>query len=131
MATPEDKPLSARQLRAIEALLTHDTLGAACVAAGLPERTVRRWRKEQRFRLALEQAGREAWTLAVLKLQRLAADAVKALQRNVNACATLPNPRLAAIETRAAAVLLAHLRDSELQELASRVAALESRGSEA
>ncbi len=114
--------LSRYQERAIATLLTEPTIAAAAAAAGVGERTLRRWLHENEgFIAAYRQARRRASEVAVAHLQRAAEKAAATLERNLE-CGD-PNP-----EIRAANVVLSHiLRGLEFYELEERLAALERR----
>lgn len=130
MATAKSKALTAKQIVAVEALLTHPTIAAAATAASVPERTLRHWRKTPEFRAALDEARREAWSHALARLGNLAGKAVSTLDRAMDCAALCLNVRATSVEVRAANAALSQLAVAELAELSARVAALETRGTE-
>ena len=113
--------LTARQGRAVEALLRESSAARAAAVAGVAERTLRRWTGEPAFRAALSRARREAFGHAVGLTQRYAAAAVEALAAVMQDPASAPSARVTA-----AAVLLRFGREGlELDDLAGRVERLE------
>ena len=82
---PSDTPgLTSRQEKAIEALLHDPTHARAAVAAGVNERTLRRWTRAPVFRSALLRARREAFSQAIGLPQRYAPVAVATLVKVMN-----------------------------------------------
>lgn len=122
--SPEE--LTARQERAIPALLSERTLAAAARAAGVGERSLRRWLGEdERFRAAYQQARSEAMRQATARIQAASAAAVDTLAELME-LKERPDIRARA----ALGVLAAAFKAEELENLASRVEALEqSQGS--
>jgi hypothetical protein len=114
--------LSRKQEQAIAALLAKPTLRKAAEAAGVSERTLRAWVKEQpAFLRAWRDARRRVVEHAVGQLQRAAGRAVRALVKNL-ACGQ------SAVEVRAAVALLDKaLGGVELVDLLQRVEDLELR----
>src|SRR5207253_435980 len=113
--------MSRRREQAIAALLTRPTVAEAAQAAGVAERTLRRWFRDPAFAAEYRAAQRQSLEAAIGSLQGAAMEAVAALRRNL-----LP-PAPAAVQTRAAVAVLEQLaRWRELDELAARVAALEA-----
>lgn len=66
--------------RALGALLTESTLGAAAKVAGISESTLWRWLKEQEFAEAYRELKREAVGQAVTRLQQISCQAVETLR---------------------------------------------------
>jgi hypothetical protein len=115
--------LSSRQGRAIEALLREPTATRAAVAAGVSERTIRRWGREPAFRDALLRARRDAFGQAVGLTQRYAPVAVATLVKVMQDPAAGASAKVAA-----AGVLLRFGREGvELDDLAARLDRLEER----
>lgn len=113
--------LSPKQAQALEALLQGLPTARAAAAAGVNERTLRRWVREPAFRSALLEARREAFAQAVGLTQRYAPVAVSTLLKVMND-STAP----ASAKVTAAAVVLKFGREGiELDDLAERVDALE------
>jgi len=75
----ENGALTAKQERAIIALLSASTIGAAAAAAGIGERTLFRWLSEPTFQDSYQQARRQAFDRAAGRLQVIATKAVDAL----------------------------------------------------
>ncbi len=113
--------LTRKQDGAIAALLSAPTVAAAATAAGIGERTLRRWLRDSAFVAAYRDARRKVVEAAVARLQNVAYEAVDALQRNL----TCGRP---GDEIRAAATILERAtRGVELIDLAERLDALEGR----
>ena len=110
---------TARQQRAIEALLSAPSRTAAAKQSGVSERTLRRWLATPAFRGHYEAAGRARMYDAMTLLRAAVTDAVATLRDALSA----PQP---ADRIRAAALLLEHGVNVEVDELAARVAALET-----
>ena len=77
----ENATLTPRQLRAINALLTHPTVAAAAGVLGVAPSTIYRWLSETPFRAALAQAEGEAVAAAGRRLAALAENALDELAR--------------------------------------------------
>ena len=77
----ENATLTPRQLRAINALLTHPTVAAAAGVLGVAPSTIYRWLGENAFRAALAQAEGEAVAAAGRRLAALAETALDELAR--------------------------------------------------
>jgi hypothetical protein len=115
--------LTGRQGRAVEALLREPTATRAAVAAGVSERTIRRWGREPAFRDALLRARRDAFGQAVGLTQRYAPVAVATLVRVMQDPAAGASAKVAA-----AGVLLRFGREGvELDDLAARLDRLEAK----
>ncbi|HEV7299823.1 MAG TPA: hypothetical protein VGN72_10695 [Tepidisphaeraceae bacterium] len=113
--------LSARQGRAIDALLQGQTITQVALAAGASRRAVHKWMHRPRFRAALLDARREAFGQAIGLTQRYAPVAVATLVKVMNDAGASANAKVAA-----AAVLLKFGREGiELDDLAVRVEVLE------
>ena len=113
--------LTTPQARAVEALLREPTLARAAAAAGVNERTLRRWLSEPAFRSAVLAARRDAFGQAIGLTQRYAPVAVATLVKVMNDAAATASAKVAA-----AAVLLKFGREGmELDDLAERLDALE------
>jgi hypothetical protein len=80
MTAGHGEKLSRTQERAIAALLAQPTIVKAASAAGVGERTLRRWLKDTGFRIAYDTARREIVDHAVARLQATAGEAVDTLQ---------------------------------------------------
>jgi hypothetical protein len=85
MAANANGSLSHQQERAVQALLTERTLVAAAEAAGVGERTLRRWlSQDQGFLSAYRTARRRVVEVGIADLQRAASEAVETLRRNLS-----------------------------------------------
>ena len=113
--------LTGRQAKALEALLQEPTMARAAAAAGVGERSLRRWMTEPVFRDAVFRARREAFGQAIWLTQRYAAGAVATLVKVMGDAAAPPSSKVAA-----AGMLLKFGREGiELDDLAERVEMLE------
>jgi hypothetical protein len=121
MTTLPRKQAHKREL-AIAALLAHPTVETAAHAAGLGEKTLRRWLHDPDFAASYHAARREALELTVGALQGATSDAVEALRRNTDAS------RPPSVQVRAAAALLTlAFKGVEFLELTAKVEDLERR----
>ena len=123
---PEGEDLSAeelttRQAQAIPALLSQPTLQAAAHAAGVGERTLRRWLADDtNFVAAYQRARTEAMRQATARLQATAGDAVDTL-RELLTLKDRPDLRARV----ALGILAAASKAEELDNLAARLEAVE------
>lgn len=117
--------LTAKQQRAIDALMTERTISDAAKACGVHRRTLERWRQDATFRDALRQAGDEYLAATVRRLVNLSGRAVDVLAVGMVKADAWP------ARIRAADVALGRvLQLRELHELEARIAALEARANE-
>lgn len=125
MKNPVDK-LRPNQTRFLMALLTERTVGAAAERAGITERTGFVYLAEEGFRAAYRAARREAVAQAVSRLQAASAAAVDAL------LGVFDDPQASAPARIAAAkvILELSLRGIELEDITSRLEALENAAAE-
>jgi len=107
--------------RAIEALVSGASRSAAAAAAGVAERTLRRWACSDDFAAALRAAYDESFTDALRVLRGAAIDAVRALREVASDRDAPPAARVGA----ARAILEEGRKAIELDETESRLAALE------
>jgi hypothetical protein len=84
--------------RAVTALLSENSIGAAAERCGLNEKTLRVWLTEDTFKQQLDAARREMFAAAMDRLQPLAAQAVDTLQA-LMAESVPPSVRLGAART--------------------------------
>lgn len=113
--------LTARQRKALTALLAGATVAGAAEAAGVDPRTVTRWRESEAFRAALADGQAEMLASTVRALATVARAAVGVLGRTLLDESARPADKL-----RAAAIVLERVLPlAELVDLAARVAALE------
>ena len=109
-----------RQRKAIRALLTTATVAEAARVAGVKRQTIYRWMKEERFRLALAGAEREALESLSRALVRLGDTATKTLGDAMTAAES------ESVKVRASDIVLSRLLQlRELVDLHQRVEALE------
>ena len=115
--------LSARAEKAISALLTTTSIGDAAQQAGVGERTLYRWlREDQAFQKAYRAAKRDGVAHATTLLQQAAATAVETLLAVMKDVEAPASARVAAAQ----AVLEQAFRGVEIEELESRIATLEA-----
>jgi hypothetical protein len=113
--------LTRRAEQIIVALLEHPTQEKAAAAAGISTVTLWRWLRKPKFRKALLQARREAYSQAVARLQQGSAAAAATLLRVM-----CDGTATASARVRAADKVLGHAaRVMENEDLEVRVAALE------
>ena len=114
--------LSAKQHRALSALLTSKSVAEAAAATGLGERTIYRWLTDPAFRQALSAAEGDlidAATRRLLTLQGTALDTLEAVLGDEDASA--------GVRIRAAQMVLDHLlKLRELRDIEQRLQALEA-----
>ena len=75
-----DKELTARQRRAVIAIVTSDSMVEACQIAGVAERTIRRWITQEAFRAELAKIENDMLERATGRLTALQERAIRALQ---------------------------------------------------
>lgn len=114
--------LTARQEKAVIALLHADSVRQAAEAAEVPERSLYRWLKEPAFDTAYRDARRQSVGQAVARLQQSSGDAVIVLRNIMNDAGKPASVRVAA----ASKVLDLALKAVELEDLAARLEALEA-----
>jgi hypothetical protein len=114
--------LAPNQERAIIALLNEPTIKQAAEATGVGERTLYRWMDEPKFSKAYHKARREAFSHAIALTNRYAPHAVNTLVKVMSDAGAGH-----AAKVSAAVALLRFGREGiELDDLASRVEALEA-----
>jgi transposase-like protein len=119
---PIEGRLTRRQQAGIAALLACPTLEAAARSIGVSARTLRRWLREPDFKAAYEHAQREAFTLAIGRLQSIATAAVDALDGLIRDGETPAAVRASA----ARGILELVMKAVELAELRQRLDELEA-----
>ena len=82
---PKRDGMTARQMRAIEALLSVGSIAGAARKVKVSERTVRRWLAEETFRRTYDEARTGALVLAIGRLQGSANRAVGRLAKGIGA----------------------------------------------
>jgi hypothetical protein len=115
--------LSRNQLKAVEALISYDTVADAAKACGLARDTVYRYLKDPLFDHELKKAKRTMVDRAILSLQRSCrhpATALAAICRNEEAP---PSSRVAA----AREILTQTMKAIEIEGIEERLQALEQR----
>jgi hypothetical protein len=113
--------LSARQEKALLALLTHPTVEQAAHAASVGLRTLWTWLKDPAFAEAYRAARREAVSRALARLQQGVSNAVSTLQA-ITADETAPTP---ARVSAAKIILELAVKSVELEDLEARLSTLE------
>lgn len=118
-----DRPgdgLTARQRRAVSAVVVAPTLDEAARTVGVSARTLRRWRTREPFARAVRQAARDLDREAVDSLRAAQVDAVRTLRQALDADA-------AGVRVRAAVALLDAGERARGDDLDERLTALEQR----
>jgi hypothetical protein len=113
--------LTAKQEKALSALLSEPSITKAAEKIGVNESTLRRWLGEAAFDAAYRQARREAVGQAISRLQQVATHAVTVLLQVMADPKTPASVRVAA----ASKVLDLAIRAIELEDIEARLAALE------
>ncbi len=114
--------LSAKQEKAIAALLATATIADAARRAGVGDTTIYRWLKEPDFAAAYRDARREAVGQAIARLQQLSSAAAFVLATTM---ADRSTP--ASVKVQAASKILdLSLRAVELEDLEERITVLET-----
>lgn len=122
MATRDADNLTAKQHKALSALLTEPTIKAAAEKVGIGERTLHAWLKEDAaFAEAYRAARRDAVGQAIARLQQASAAAVAVLCQLMADRTKPASVRLAA----ASKVLDLSIRAVELEDITQRLEALE------
>ena len=119
----KDANLTTRQVSALHALLTTNSIAQAADAAGLSERTVYRYMSDTMFKAELRKIQGEAMAAAVSSLTGAAGDAVGALREIVGDGETNPGVRVRA----AVAILNQRQRLIAHTELEERLSEIERR----
>jgi hypothetical protein len=112
------RDLSARQMRAIAALLTEPSISAAAEACGVGRRTLERWMREEAFRDAYRTASRRLLGDSVCRLRAASGQALTVLTKALG-------DRSVTVRVRAARIILEVAVRTDVDELSARVEALE------
>jgi len=115
--------LSKNQLKAVEALISYDTVADAALAAGLARDTLYRYLKNSVFDGELKKAKRIMVDQAVLSLQRSCKDAAAAL---ADICKDKDSPPSARVSA-AREILGQTMKALEVESIEERLKALEDR----
>src|SRR5262245_17197290 len=110
MTSPGSKQ-TRRWERAIAALLAEPTIGQAAKAAGISDKTLRRWLKEPAFSAEYRAARRQAVDHALTILRQMAGEAVETLRRNLGP--SVPE----SVQVRAALAILDLALKADMQAL--------------
>lgn len=123
---PDNDNLTAKQHKAIAALISEPTLAAAALKTGVGERTLYTWLSEPAFSDAYAAARRECVSNAIAQLQRSTSDAVKVLTSIMNDTEEKGATRLQAAKT----ILDSALSASTIADLIKRVEVIEAQHKE-
>jgi hypothetical protein len=115
--------LTAKQLRAIEALLKEPTTAKAAKAAGVGETTIFRWLNDPAFSAAYRETRSRLLETTLTSLQAASGDAVDALRKVLKNTKARPGEKVSA----ARAILEYSLKAREVLEVEERLRALEDR----
>lgn len=114
--------LTARQQRAVRALLTCKSVGDAAASSGVGERTLYRWLTDPAFRVALAAAEGDLLDAATRRLLGLQEQAISTLERMLADGSAASDT----VKLRAAEQVLSHLlKLRELRDIEQRLTALE------
>jgi hypothetical protein len=113
--------LTARQYKALAALVSEPNIRRAAEASGVPERTLYTWLKDPLFDAEYRVMRRDGVRQATARLQHASAAAVSVLCQLMAKDTTHPSIRLAA----ASKILDLAIRAVELEDFADRLAAME------
>jgi len=113
--------LTAKQHKALTALIENPTLAKAAEASGIGERTLRRYMDDPAFAQAFRKARRESFTHAISMASHYSAHAIQTLGRTMTDQTTSAQTRVSA----AKAILTFGRESIELDDLAARVETLE------
>ena len=119
--TDSDRPLTARQRRAVTAVLMHQRLDDAARSVGVSPRTLRRWRARDTFTDAVRTEARTLDRDSVDQIRAAQSEAVHALRT------ALGDETAAGVRVRAAAVLLDAGGRARVEDLEDRLMDLEQR----
>ena len=96
MACNDRFQLSPKKLKAVQLLVSGLSLREAAAQLGISDRTLRRWCKRPEFKVALQEAQREAWGHMVRRLRALGDQAVTTLKQVMQDANATPSSRVAA-----------------------------------
>jgi hypothetical protein len=113
--------LTLKQQKGLAALLTCSTLVEAAKEAGVGERSLRRWLKQDTFRTALRHARSDAISQAGGRLQRTTARAVAVLDKIIRDEKATAATRVSAVRT----ALRYAYHSVEVEDFEERLSALE------
>jgi hypothetical protein len=112
--------MTAKQQKAIEALLSEPSIRQAAVLAGLGEKTIRRWLRCPEFSRAYQEARQQVFADALSDLRAATRDSVDALRKAVR-------EETGALRVKAATTVLElSIRSAETLDFENRLKRLES-----
>jgi len=115
------RALSRKKSKAILALLENRTVGEAAESVGVGQSTLFRWMQDHNFQRHYLQAKRRVIDQAITQLQKMTGEAVQVLNKIMIDDTNPPTSRIAC----AKAILDNSLKGFELEDLATRIDALE------
>jgi transposase-like protein len=115
------RALSRKKSKAILALLENRTVGEAAESVGVGQSTLFRWMQDHNFQRHYLQAKRRVVDHAITQLQKMTGEAVQVLNKIMIDDTNPPTSRIAC----AKAILDQALKGFELEDLATRIDALE------
>lgn len=122
------KSVTGRQKRLIDALLSGQSVTAACQQIGVSRNTAYRWMRQPHFKQALQASEAELTEQAMRRLLSMQAEAVDALQAILSSQSVPPGQKLRAVEVALGQVLRyrnqvdLEARLAELEEVVHQVA---------
>lgn len=114
--------LTAKQARAVLAMLEHPTLKDAAAAVNVGETTLWRWSQTPEFKAAYMDARREAVRQSIAHLQSATGEAVTCLRDVMKSTSASDSAKVSA----ARAMLELAMKSVEIEDLAERVKQLET-----
>ena len=116
------RALPRKQTKAITALLNHRTIGEAAEAVGVGQSTLFRWMQDSNFQRAYRDAKHRIVNHSITRLQQATGEAVETLVEIMKDDTKPASSRVAC----AKAILDLSVKTIELEDLATRVDALEA-----
>jgi len=115
--------LTGKKLKALEALISHDSIDQACNACGISRATLYRYLKEPLFDKELKAAKRQLINRAILRLQQSCSDAARTLSEICKDKEATAASRVSAAKE----ILSSALKAVELEDIETRLSTLEER----
>lgn len=115
--------LTGRQLKALDALISCDTITEACEVSGISRSTMFRYQQDPEFSKELKAAKRQLVNRAILRLQQACGDASRTL---AEICRDKDAPTSAWVSA-SREILNNSLRAIEVEDIEERLAELEQR----
>jgi len=114
--------ITAKQEKAIAALIAEQTIRDAAARSGITEQTLFRWLKDKNFNAEYMRARRDAVQQAVARMQSATCEAVETLRAVMNDCKARGSERVSA----AKAIIDFAYKGIDLEDFAARLSAIEA-----